>query len=85
MRRATTWMAAAVVAALAGLAGCDGGSTAQGGDPDVQAPGYAQEEERGTILNDTAPARPGAPSVIPGEGAAEEAERDEAVPRVVEP
>lgn len=51
--------------ALAGvlaLGACEGASREQGGDPDQQGAGQAPEEGQGTIANDTAPARPGAPT-----------------------
>jgi hypothetical protein len=46
---------------LAGaLAACEGASKYQGGDPDQQGAGQADERGNNTLANDTAPARPGA-------------------------
>jgi hypothetical protein len=53
----------ALAGALA-LGACEGASRSQGGDPDQQGAGQAPEEGQGTIANDTAPARPGAPSPL---------------------
>lgn len=39
-------------------AGCEGGSRAQGGDPDQQGAGQTPEKGQGTAANDTAPHRP---------------------------
>ncbi|HEU4455730.1 MAG TPA: hypothetical protein VFR81_21885 [Longimicrobium sp.] len=57
-------MGTIALAAVLALGACEGASRSQGGDPDKQGDGQAPEEGQGTIVNDTTPARPGAPSPL---------------------